>query len=226
MGGPKENRAQCSRRAWSIFRRYQDTFGNLIERFLEQYRRRPKTVEEVTRHLKMYSAPLHPMPVDAITLRDVADLLTKLDKASGSTTTNRVRSTLSALFTWAMREGLALSNPVANTNKRDEHPRDRVLSNGELKRIWNAAGDDAYGTIIRLLILTGQRRSEIAELRWPEVDFAAGAITLPAERTKNRRPHVIPLAPMARALLEKLRAPRDAEFGFQVPRVEHLQGRA
>jgi Arm DNA-binding domain len=58
-------------------RRSQDTFGNLIDRFLEQYRRRPKTVEEVTRHLKMYSAPLHSMAVDAITLRDVADLLTK-----------------------------------------------------------------------------------------------------------------------------------------------------
>ena len=196
-------------------RRSQDTFGNLIDRFLEQYRRRPKTVEEVTRHLKMYSAPLHSMAVDAITLRDVADLLTKLDKASGSTTTNRVRSTLSAIFAWAMREGLALSNPVANTNKRDEQPRDRVLSDGELKRIWNAAGDDAYGTIIRLLILTGQRRSEISDLRWPEVDFTAGAITLPAERTKNRRPHIIPLAPTARALLEKLRAPRDAETVFK-----------
>jgi hypothetical protein len=77
-------------------RRSQDTFGNLIDRFLEQYNKRPKTVEEVTRHLKMYSAPLHSMPVGSITLRDVADLLTKLDKSSGSTTTNRVRSTLSA----------------------------------------------------------------------------------------------------------------------------------
>ena len=53
-----------------------------------------------------------------------------------------------------------------NTNKRDEHPRDQVLSNDEIGRIWNAAGDDAFGTMIRLLILTGQRRSEISELRW------------------------------------------------------------
>ena len=49
-----------------------------------------------------------------------------------------------------MREGLALSNPVVNTNKRDEHPRDRVLSNDEIGRIWNAAGDDAYGTIMMM----------------------------------------------------------------------------
>ena len=58
-----------------------------------------------------------------------------------------------------------------NTNKREEKARDRVLSNDELKRIWNAAGDDVYGTIVKLLILTGQRRGEIAGLRWSEVDF-------------------------------------------------------
>jgi integrase len=194
-------------------RRSQDTFDNLIGRFLEQYRRRPKTVEETTRHLKLYAAPLHAMPVDSITPRDVADLLTRLDKASGATTANRVRSTLSTCFAWAMREGLALSNPAANTNKRDEHPRDRVLSNDELKPIWNAAGDYAYGTIIKLLILTGQRRSEIGDLRWSEIDFAKGEVTLPAERTKNKRPHIIPLAPTTRALLEKL--PRNGERVFK-----------
>jgi integrase len=194
-------------------RRSQDTFGNLIDRFLEQYNKRPKTVEEVTRHLKMYSAPLHSRPVELITLRDVADLLTKLDTSSGSTTTNRVRSTLSAVFSWAMREELALSNPVANTNKRDEHPRDRVLSNDEIERIWNATGDDAFGTIIKLLILTGQRRSEISELRWSEI--GADAIQLPSERAKNRRAHVIPLAPTARALLEK--SPRNGEGVFKSP---------
>ena len=108
---------------------------NVIERFLEQYKKRPRTKDEVVRHLRKYAAPLHSMPVDLITLRDVADLLSKLDKSSGSTTANRVRSTLSAVFCWAMREGLALSNPVVNTNKRDEHPRDRVLSNDEIGRI-------------------------------------------------------------------------------------------
>ena len=48
-------------------RRSQDTFAHLTERFLEQYRRRPKTVDEVTRHLKMYAAPLHPRALDSIT---------------------------------------------------------------------------------------------------------------------------------------------------------------
>jgi integrase len=151
------------------------------------------------------------MPVDSIRLRDVADLLSKIDRASGATTTNRVRSTLSACFAWAMREGLALSNPVANTNKRDEQTRDRVLSNEELGRIWNAAGADAYGTIIKLLILTGQRRSEIAELRWSEVN--GDAMNLPGDRTKNKRPHVIPLGATSRRLLAEV--PRAGENVFK-----------
>jgi integrase len=189
-----------------------DTFRALAERFLEQYRARPRSKNEVVRHLRKYAAPLHPMPVGAITLRDVATLLTKIDKASGVPTANRVRSSLSACFSWAMREGLAPSNPIANTNRREEQTRDRVLSNNELRRIWNAAGDDAYGTIVKLLILTGQRRSEIGELRWGEV--GADAITLPGERTKNKRPHVVPLAPTARALL-MAQSPTD-DLVFQI----------
>ena len=174
-----------------------NTFGTLAERFLDQYKRRPRTKYEVERHLRKYAAPLHPAPVDAITLRDVADLLAKIDKASGPVTANRVRATLSTVFSWAMREGLAPANPIANTNKREEKSRDRVLSNDELKRILNTAGDDAYGTIVKLLILTGQRRSEISELRWSEIDFSTGAINLPGDRTKNKRPHIIPLSPAA-----------------------------
>jgi hypothetical protein len=56
-------------------RRSQDTFGYIIERFVEQYKKRPRTRDEVVRHLSKYAAPLHSMPVDSITLRDVADLL-------------------------------------------------------------------------------------------------------------------------------------------------------
>ncbi len=59
------------------------TFGTVSERFLDQYKRRPRTKYEVERHLQKYAAPLHPAPFEAITLRDVADLLAKIDKASG-----------------------------------------------------------------------------------------------------------------------------------------------
>lgn len=70
-------------------------------------------------------------------------------------------------------------------------------------------GQDQFSDIVRLLILTGQRREEIGGLRWSEVDLDRGLIALPAERTKNRREHIIPLSPLARAIVE--RQPRCTE---------------
>jgi integrase len=188
-----------------------NTFGTLAERFLDQYARRPRTRYEVSRHLRKYAASLHLAPVDSITLHHCAALLAKIDKASGGVTANRVRATLSTVFSWAMREGLATSNPIANTNKREEGSRDRVLSADELRRIWNAA-EGTYGTIIKLLNLTGQRRSEISGLRWSEV--GADTINLPGDRTKNKRPHVVPLAPTAWGLLAETPRTGDAVFEF------------
>ena len=110
-----------------------------------------------------------------------------------------------------MREGLALSNPVANTNKREEHARDRVLSDDEIRRIWNAAGDDAFGTIIKLLILTGQRRSEIANCAGVRSAPTPSSSPASALRTSGRM--LSRLAPTARALLEK--SPRNGDGVFK-----------
>jgi site-specific recombinase XerD len=186
-----------------------DTFGSLVDLFLAQYRARASTKDGVDRHLRKYAAPLHPMPVTAIGRRDIAELLAKIDKTSGPTTANRVRATLSACFSWAIREGLALSNPIANTKSGKSGPGTGVLSNDELRRIWKTAGDDTYGVIIKLLILTGQRRSEIAKLCWAEVDLERHTLNLSAERTKNKRQHVVPLAPTALALLRD--RPRNSD---------------
>ena len=79
---------------------------------------------------------------------------------------DRGRSTLSAFFGWAIGEGIAEVNPVIGTNKSSKGAsRERVLTDAELVAIWNAAPASDYGRIVRLLMLTGQRRDEIADLR-------------------------------------------------------------
>ena len=78
--------------------------------------------------------------------------------------------------------------------------------------MWQACGDDDYGRIVKLLILTGQRRREIGDLTWAEIDRAKRQIELPAERTKNDRPHVVPLSE-AIGLLPLARVERDLVFG-------------
>jgi integrase len=114
-----------------------------------------------------------------------------------------------------MREGLVFANPVAHTNKRAERPRDRVLKDPELRLIWRALNGGQYATIIKLLMLTAQRVNEIAGLRWSEIDSGYRLISLPAERTKNARPHEIPISPTVRALLQERPkiAGRDLIFG-------------
>jgi integrase len=103
-----------------------------------------------------------------------------------------------------MREGLSDGNPVIGTNRAaDERSRDRVLSDEELARIWHACGSDDYGRIVRLLILTGQRRHEVGGVSSSELNFARAVWSIPSDRTKNGRPHEVPLpAPAALVLKE------------------------
>jgi integrase len=121
------------------------------------------------------------------------------------------------MFAWAIGEGLCELNPVAGTNKNsDDRERERTLADNELVRVWKAApADTHYGAIVRLLILTGARRNEIASLRWSEIDRKARTLTLPCERTKNGRAFTLPLSDLALEIIDGIgeRDDRDLVFG-------------
>jgi integrase len=136
--------------------------------------------------------PLHRLQFAAIDRRTVAALIADVKEASGAVTANRTASTLSYLYAWAMGQGFAEANPLIAIPKFSEQARERVLDTNELALIWNATEDDHYGSIVRLLTLTGQRADEIASLRWSEI--GENAITLPSGRTKNKRQHSTPLS--------------------------------
>jgi len=101
------------------------TFGALVEKYLRTQRAelRAGSYRLKARYLETHAASLHALPVDAIDRLAVAERLNSVATGSGSVTANRVRSAMSAMFVWAMREGLVLANPVVNTNKRQEQPR-------------------------------------------------------------------------------------------------------
>jgi integrase len=196
-------------------REVDNTFAVLADQFLEARKPswRTRTYEEVKRYLIKDAKSLHPFPITAIAQRDIANLLSDIAKEKGDVTANRVRSSLCAFFGWIIREGVRLpeGNVASYTNKREESSRDRVLTDGELGLIWNACLDDDYGAILKLLMLTGQRANEIAQLRWNEVHDQQ--IVLPAERTKNARSHVIPLSETAKGILPWFRK-GDRKFVF------------
>jgi integrase len=177
------------------------TFEKLVQQYLDfkKDELRPRSFAEVKRHLEVNAKPLHSLPLVSVDQAVIAARLNAVAK-NGVVAANRTRASLSAMFVWAMGEGLATANPVINTNRREEKTRDRVLSDAELRAIWQSLDADDYGTIVKILILTGQRVNEIAGLRWSEI--GEGTITLAAERTKNARPHEVPITATVGSLLE------------------------
>ncbi len=177
---------------------------------------KPRSHAECVRHLDRYWKPFHGMAIASIDRATVAARLRIIAKGSGAVAADRARSTLSAMFVWAIGEGLCEVNPVSGTNKAsDDKPRERLLSDAELAAIWKAAPESDYGRIVRLLMLTAQRREEIGSLSWSEIDREAALITLSGERTKNHRPHEVPLSTMALAVLDAVweREGRALVFG-------------
>jgi integrase len=190
------------------------TIGAEISRYLGQRQphMKPRAYEEVERHLTKHVVPLHRRTLAEVDRRAIAGLLGGIETTSGPVARNRVRSSLSAFWNWAIREGLADINPVTGTGKAPETTRERVLTPTELGAIWRALGDGQFADIVRLLILTGQRREEIGALRWSEIH--GDAIVLTPDRTKNRRAHTVPLSPQAKAILKRQVRRRNREYVF------------
>jgi integrase len=194
------------------------SFAALVPKFLDHIQTRadpyrPRAFKEIERHLIKHASALDKKAVARITRYDVTAVLDDVAKNAGAVTANRTRTSLSAFFEWAMRKPYCESNPVIGTEKRTEKSRERVLTPSELRLVWNAAGADQYGSIVKLLLLTGQREGEIAGLCDSEIHD--DLIILPGERTKNGRPHVVPLAPQALKIVnaQERQNARDLIFG-------------
>jgi integrase len=185
-----------------------------VERFLARHCKyyRPGPRKEAERLLRLYIVgPLGGRRLDTVTR---ADIRAVLDGITAPVVANRVHSITRTLFNWAVEGDLLASSPVAGI--KAPHPqrsRDRVLTDDELRAVWRAADklDYPFGPIVRMLILTGQRRSEVAKITRSEI--VGDLWTLPRERVKNDRRHEVPLSRQARALLESLPRIGD-EFVF------------
>jgi integrase len=191
----------------------------MVDEFLEQRRPRlrPKTYNELVRYLTgPYLRQLHGMAVDSVTRKDVASALVRMQRQHTPIVMGLARTALSSFFVWCLQMGLCEANPVLGTPQPERvKSRERVLSDEELAAIWNAAINQDYARIIRLLILTGCRRQECGGMTWGELDFARGVWVIPSDRTKNHRNHTLPLLPMMLDIIETVphRAGRAHLFG-------------
>jgi integrase len=165
-----------------------------------------------------------------ITRRDAICLLDEI-KDGAPVSANRTQSVLVGLFNWAVEDELLAVNPLAGLRKRaKERPRQRVLGDTEIRLLWPAlaaapGATEDVAAALQALLLTGQRPGEVAGATQGElvaIEHPQDARwEIPASRMKARRPHVVPLAPMARALfvaaIARRRAQEDRIGGVRVP---------
>src|ERR1700730_949218 len=193
-----------------------DTLGSVADDYLNHAKKKQKTrsYAETERHLLTNWKPLHPVSVFHLRRRQVAARLAEIETERGRVTAARARAALSAMFNWAIREGFDIAaNPVLGTNRPPEpKSRKRVLADRELAEIWRACRDDDYGRIIKLLMLTGQRRNEVGGMRWTEID--GDTWTIPGTRTKNHREQFVPLPDFALALIDASPRRTNCDYVF------------
>ena len=186
-------------------------FGRVADLWLDHYElekaRRPSSVRLAKLVVAKYLKPaLGDKPLPHIARSDLQAIIDGIPVRRKATRRN-VFAYASVLFGWAVKRGDMDANPLAIMEK-PEAPgaRDRVLDDTELACTWKATAalGDPFMAFFRLLILTGQRRSEVAGLKWLELDRATATWTLPAERAKNGAAHLVPLSASAVQELDRL----------------------
>jgi integrase len=196
------------------------TYRSAVETYLpmREGEVRPATFRIMRSYLTSpdYFGAFDRLDLASIDRKTVAARLAEIRTDKGDISANAARANLSAMFARLIAEGIADVNPVDGTAKGQERSeRERTLSDDEIAKVWAKCGDDDYGRLIRLLLLTGCRRQELGSLKWSEIDFEKGIIVIPGERTKNKQTHTLPLPPLAMSILETIPriVGRDLVFG-------------
>ncbi len=191
------------------------TFAALAERYMAEHARRKKR----SHARDQQNLELHVLPrwgrraYAGITRADVIELIEGLVLAGKPVMANRIQSLVSGVFSFAIDASLRDDNPCARLKKRGtETVKDRVLADAEIRLFWNgiveAPVSRRVGLGLRLALLTGCRVGEVAGIARDELSYlhddARAEWLIPADRVKNKRAHLVPLSPMARAVVLEL----------------------
>jgi integrase len=146
-------------------------------------------------------------PAAALARGDAVDVLDAMARAGRAAMAGRTLAYARACFGWAARRGKVVGNPFQGLPiATGSEARDRVLTDAEIGAIWRAADRMGwpFGPVVKLLLLTAQRRDEVAQMLWGEIAPDLGAWTIPKERLNSGRAHMVHLAPEARAVLAEV----------------------
>lgn len=162
------------------------------------------TIRSNVNHIKRNCSDWDDRPLSSITKADIAAKIDACFERGAPATALKLSIALNTFFKWCVGRDYLADNPIATFPKPPAgKSREHVISEEDLKKICLAARRVRYpyGTFIELLLLTAQRRGEVAGMAWSELDFTTGLWTIPKERTKNGHPNYIPLTPRILAVL-------------------------
>lgn len=180
------------------------TLGDVIPDYIEKYAKVHNRDWKRKEALLGKFETLHGKRIDEIKRADVVKACDVIHK-SAPVSANRALAHLKHLMGWCVERGMIDASPIAGMKPMSkERSRERVLSDDELGALWEVFGDEGYpfGDCMKFLMLSGQRRAEVAEMRWPEIDLEKRLWTLPSQRAKNGKQHTVPLT---EAMIEVLR---------------------
>jgi integrase len=181
-------------------------FEGVFEEWLRRDQAENRSRRVVEYRIRKYALPKWKgREITDIKRRDVLDVVDAIADRGTIIMARRVHGHLHRLFVWSVGRGIIETNPMANMDRPgSETKRERVLTEEELVKVWKGAGElgQPYASLFKLLILTGARRDEIGQLLWSEI--ANNRIELDGLRTKNGRPHFIPLSTPARLCLGQI----------------------
>jgi integrase len=188
------------------------TFGQLAEDWLEKVAKpNNRSWQLQKRRLEIHVLPKWgDRKLDTIRRADVRELIEAIE---GDVSPNRNLTLIRTLFRYAVsRDWIEASPAEAIAKPKSESPRDRFLEMDEVRRVYVGADLLGYpfGGFIKMLLLTAQRRTEVAEVRWSQIDLAAGTWVIPSDSAKSGRAHLVPLSAAAVRLLQSV--PRLGEY--------------
>jgi integrase len=198
-----------------------DTFAAVAEDYLEQYAKKniaAGTRKEMERLLRRDVLPnWRNRPIGSITRGDVNKLVDGIAARGAPVQANRTLAWLRALFNWAVGKDRLQASPVAGIKPPvKERPRDRALSDDEVRWLWTACDGIGwpFGPLTKLLVLTAQRRDEVAGMEWSEIDLDKKTWTMPREKAKNARANEVQLSDAAAEILRSLPPDRIGTVGL------------
>jgi integrase len=202
-----------------------ESFGELASLYLERYAKAEKrSWREDERILNRDLLPRwRGQKAHEIKRANVIQLLDEIVDRNAPVMANRTRALISKVFNFGIKRGIVESNPAYGVdNPGHEQQRDRVLSEDEIRQLWNTLETERpwSAAVFRLGILTAQRRGEILGMKWDELDLNAGWWTIPGERAKNGLAHRVPLASKALKILNALKGGKhDPVYVFRGGRI-------